>query len=48
MINEEQLKNLEKFNINKDKIIEKDNRIYPYAYIDMDGLFILDLFQIDE
>ena len=48
MLNEKQLKILEKFNIDRDKIVENDNRIYPYTYVDMDGLFILDLFQIDE
>ena len=48
MLSEEQIQILEKYNMDKNKIMKTGNMIYPYAYVDLDGLLILDLIGIDD
>lgn len=48
MLSQQQISILKKHNIDATKIIKNDNFLYKYTYIDMGGLLIFDLIDIEE
>ena len=48
MLTNEQIFLLKKHNINPSNVLKNDNFLYKYTYVDMGGLLILDLIDIDE